>query len=341
MSLSRIVIIGGQSRLLGVKLLYAIILLTTPTGIYAQGQPAWTDPSPHKVSFVTVEADVKLEVLDWAGSGSPIVLLAGGGNTAHVFDDFAQKLTADHHVYGITRRGFGSSGFAKYDEMDRLGDDVVAVIDALKLAKPVLVGHSLGGAELSAVANRHADRVSALIYLDAGYPYAFNNGKGPEMSELQGGGPQPAPPGAADRASFSAFQRWYEGTNGWRFPEAELRAGWEATPEGAVGKRRLPPAGAIPNLSKTKYTAIPVRSLMIFAVPHDQGAWLKTRSDPKAKEAADAFTAKEVGIVERQIKAISDAVPTARIVRLPNAHHYVYLSNEADVLREMREFLKN
>ena len=323
------------------KPVHALILLTTPAGIYAQGQAAWTDPSPHKVSIVTVETDVKLEVLDWGGSGAPIVLLAGGGNTAHVFDDFAQKLTGDHHVYGITRRGFGSSGFAKYDDMDRLGDDVVAVIDSLHLAKPVLVGHSLGGAELSSVANRHADRVAGLIYLDAGYPYAFNNGKGPEMSEFQGGGPQPAPPNDADRASFNAFQKWYERMNGWRFPEAELRAGWESTPEGAVGRRRLPPAGAIPNLAKTKYTAIAVRSLMIFAVPHDQGAWVKASADPKVKEAASAFTAKEVGIVERQIKAISDSVPTARIVRLPKAHHYLYLSNEGDVLREMRDFLKN
>ena len=321
----------------------ALFLLTAAIGVYGQEQKAWTDPSPHKISFVTVETDVKLEVLDWGGSGSPMVLLAGAGNTAHVFDDFAQKFTAGHHVYGITRRGFGSSGFAKYDDPNRLGDDVVAVIDSLKLVKPVLVGHSLGGLELSSVANRHADRVAGLIYLDAGYPYAFNNGKGPEMSELQGGGgpPQPPPPSAADRASFSAFQKWYERTNGWTFPEAEFRAGWESTPEGAMGKRRLPPSGAIPNLAAAKYTAIPVRSLLIFAAPHDQGAWLRASTDPKLKEAANAFSAKEAGIVERQIKAISDAVPTARIVKLPNAHHYVFFSNEADVLREMNAFLSS
>jgi len=32
-------------------------------------------------------------------------------------------------------------------------------------------------------------------------------------------------------------------------------------------------------------------------------------------------------------------VPGARVVRLPNANHYVFISNEADVLREMRAFL--
>jgi len=54
---------------------------------------AWKDLSPHRVRFVSVEPDVKLEVLDWGGSGRPIVLLTGYGNSAHVFDGFAPKLT--------------------------------------------------------------------------------------------------------------------------------------------------------------------------------------------------------------------------------------------------------
>ena len=55
-------------------------------------QEVWHDPSPHKVSFVTVDNNVKLEVLDWGGSGRPVVLLAGY-LTAHAYDDFAPKLS--------------------------------------------------------------------------------------------------------------------------------------------------------------------------------------------------------------------------------------------------------
>lgn len=54
---------------------------------------SWHDPSNHTVQFVTVENGVRLEVLDWGGSGRAIVLLAGSGNTAHVYDDFAPKLS--------------------------------------------------------------------------------------------------------------------------------------------------------------------------------------------------------------------------------------------------------
>jgi hypothetical protein len=61
------------------------------------------------VSFVSVEKGVKLEVLDWGGTGRPLVLLAGLGDTAHDFDEFAAKLIGKYHVYGITRRGYGES----------------------------------------------------------------------------------------------------------------------------------------------------------------------------------------------------------------------------------------
>ena len=43
--------------------LLTLALLADPTGV-AQ-TPAWQDPSKHQVQFVTVEKDVRLEVLDW------------------------------------------------------------------------------------------------------------------------------------------------------------------------------------------------------------------------------------------------------------------------------------
>ena len=160
------------------------VSLLTP--LYSQQSASWQDLSPHLVQFVAVDNNVRLEVLDWGGSGTPMVLLPGGGNTAHVFDDFAPKLTANYHVYGITRRGFGASGFSASENMaDRLGDDVLEVLDTLKLNRPVPVGHSFGGTELSSVANRHAGRVAGLVYLDGAYSYAFDNGKGASTKEMQ------------------------------------------------------------------------------------------------------------------------------------------------------------
>jgi len=126
--------------------------------------------------FLTMDDGVKLEVLDWGGSGRPLVLLADLENTAHVFDGFAPKLTGSYHVYGITRRGHGASGAPEFGySAERLGDDVLAVLDALKLSGAVLVGNGIAGEELSAVGSRHPEKVAGLIYLEAGYSYAFYN----------------------------------------------------------------------------------------------------------------------------------------------------------------------
>src|SRR5205823_12304973 len=187
----------------------------------------WQDPSPHTVEFVTVDANVRLEVLDWGGAGRSLVLLPGGGDTAHVFDGFAPKLAASYHVYGITRRGFGASSVpASGYGADRLGDDVLAALDSLKLTRPVLVGHSLGGEELSSVGSRYSKRVAGLVYLDAAYQYAFDNGRGGTLDELQkGANPQPSPPSpnASDLASFSSLQAWFTRIYGVTPPEAEFR----------------------------------------------------------------------------------------------------------------------
>src|SRR5947208_16719575 len=95
------------------------------------------DESPHPVHCVTVDRNVKFEVLDWGGPGRALVLLAGLGDTAHVFDAFAPKLANTYHVYGITRRGFVASSVpdSAYSQ-DRLGDHVLAVSDSLGLTRP-------------------------------------------------------------------------------------------------------------------------------------------------------------------------------------------------------------
>ena len=129
--------------------LVIVALFAGTTGV-GQVPVAWEDQSGHQVRFVTVEKDIQLEVLDWGGIGRNIVLLAGSGNTAHVFDGFALRLKQSGHVFGITRRGFGASSHpeAGYDDQ-RLADDVLQVLDVLSIFKPVLVGHSLGGSEMT------------------------------------------------------------------------------------------------------------------------------------------------------------------------------------------------
>src|SRR5580692_9458024 len=324
--------------------LRATLALIFALPLCAQQPAAWTDPSPHRVQFVSVDENVRLEVLDWGGSGRPLVFVPGLGNTAHVFDDFAPKFTARYHVYGVTRRGFGaSSAPAAGYGADRLGDDVLAVLDSLKLDRPVLAGHSLGGEELSVIGSQHPDRVAGLIYLDAGYSYAFDNGKGMTVEAQQEMAKHPPPSGpsrsAADRATFGAFQAWFLRTMGIAIPEAETREMYRPGDDGGVGFPRSP-VHVSPDILAgfKKYTDIPAPVLAIYAVPKAQAPWLKD-ADPNVRSAYQEFMDKTDALTEKQVKEFENGVPGAKVVRIANANHYVFLSNEADVLREMNAFL--
>jgi pimeloyl-ACP methyl ester carboxylesterase len=312
--------------------------------LHAQSGTPWKDPSPHAVRFVAVGDNVRLEVLDWGGSGRAVVLLAGGGDTAHVFDEFAPKLTPHDHVYGITRRGFGASGYAEPKNVShQLGEDVLAVIDALKLDKPILAGHSIAGAELSWMANAHADRIAGVVYIEAGYSYAFDDGKGAsalDMMRLKA--PQSPPPTAADLVNFKALQRYEVRTDGFEFPEGELREERQTNPDGTVGDFRNPSGG--PVLMKLlsggqKYTRISVPSLFIFANPHSLGAWVDSSTDASVRSDAKTYYTALDAMTERQEKSVETGVPTARVVTIPHGNHYVFLSNETECLSAVQAFL--
>jgi len=315
-------------------LLWPIALVAFSASVlYAQDR---TNTTPHAVQFVTVEKNVNLEVLDWGGSGRPMVFLAGMGNTAHNFDQFAPKFTSHYHVYGITRRGFGASSKPVPSNgnyaADRLGDDVLAVIDTLKLNRPVLVGHSFAGEELSSVGSRHPEKVSGLIYLDAASGWAYYDRAHPDwvvdmndlkkrIDELQAGGLQDEQQFLRDMETsalqFAKSLREYNKTNGSMPPPP---------PRSAI-------AAAIA-YGEQKFTEIHVPILAIFACPHTWDWAFPSDSPAKA-----ARLAADLASCTARADDFAAGVPSSHVVRFPNADHYIFNSNEADVLREMNDFL--
>jgi non-heme chloroperoxidase len=305
----------------------------------ATKETAWaTDSSPHSVQFITVDDKVKLEVLDWGGSGRPLVLLAGLGDTAHRFDRFAPKLTGTYHVYGITRRGFGASSAPvpanNNYSADRLGDDVLAVLDALKLSHPVLAGHSIAGEEMSSIATRYPEKVAGLIYLDAGYQYAFYDRSRGDLNidsiELRKtlalivpGMDQKVLMQELLQTTLPQFQKDLQ---------EQLRT-LQVMPAPPTGTQ-MPPADSAVMGGEQKYTDVRVPVLAFFAVPHDMGPAFQ--GDPAARAAAEASDLARAGA---QADAFEKGIPSARVVRLPHANHYVFLSNEAEVLGEMNAFI--
>jgi pimeloyl-ACP methyl ester carboxylesterase len=284
----------------------ALTLLRPTVAVLAllQATP-WVERAPHRVQLVQVDDSVQLEVLDFGGTGRSIILLAGLGNTAHVFDEFGPKLTNLGHVYAITRRGYGASSRpeAGYD-VSRLGEDVLAVTNRLGIEKPLLIGHSLAGQEMSYLAVQHRDQIAALIYLEAAYRYAYDI-----PGEFEKDFPTlPAPPASPPTVVRPPFT----------LPDSERH---QASP--------LPTARQAISAGGRQFTEIGLPTLAIFASPHDIGA---ATADP-------AFDRFDEAMTERQARAFERGVPRARVLRWPHASHYLFLTRQADVIKEVTAFI--
>ena len=110
-----------------------------------------------------------------------------------------------------------------------------------------------------------------------------------------------------------------------------------ATPKAAAAAGATAPMPATAQAildGEQKYTDTHVPVLAIFAVPHLLRP--AVASDPTERAAREA---RDTVIAGGQADAFEKGIPSARVVRLPHADHYVYESNEADMLREMNAFI--
>lgn len=291
--------------------------------------------------FVTVEENVKLEVVDWGGSGRPLVLLAGLGMDAHLFDKFAPKLTPKYHVYGITRRGFGASSVPESGySSERLGEDVIAVMNELKIERPILVGHSVAGSELSYIGTVHPERAAALIYLDAAYGYAFyDEGTGDSMNLLVDSAElQKKLEQMPSVFVLNSKQLTQELLTSVQQLERELRGQQERLkdlperPKSFLEKSKMhDPMPALRVLGGLrKYRDIRVPILALYAFPRSS-----KEVGHFSKETAERMAAQEAA----QAAAFEKGVPSAHVVWLAQASHYMFMTDEAAVLREMEQFI--
>ena len=221
--------------------------------------------------------------------------------------------------------------------------DVFRVLDALNISAPVLVGHSMAGSELTTLGAKHSDRLSGLFYLEAlrdpTRDYSELTKKLPAAMQ------NPPRVSAADRKTFQAFRAWQTRTLGFALPESELRNDYAANPDGSMGKFGTPATvfeAIAVGTQKRDHADIRVPVLAIVGVPASPSDVTPGNYQPRnpQERAAmkDVYTAvvNDVRVDEKNLKA---GVPRARVIELRKAKHYIFLSNEAEVLREMRAFL--
>jgi pimeloyl-ACP methyl ester carboxylesterase len=307
-------------------------------------QARWRDAAPHEPSSVTVDEGVQLEVLDFGGTGSPILLLPGLGATAHSYDELGPLLARHHRVVAMTRRGSGASSKPDFGfDTPRLGQDLLQVMDAMGLEKVVLVGHSIAGEELTWLGGHHPERFDGLIYLDAAYDRSAGR-KNLRMRELGRFLPPEPPIPPAALQSFDAMTKLRLERGHVRIPEGELIAFFQmdnpylAGTPAIDGRTQQASSAAIgkPDYSKVK---IPALAIYAFANPD---APLPARYDPTDRElmATLAERTRITGAMQRaNIELFSRGVEKGQVLEMHNASHYVFQSNQQEVLEAIEKFV--
>ena len=107
--------------------------------------------------------------VDECGDGPPLLLLHGMGGCADDWRYFGRDELARHHrLYAVDLRGHGRSTNDGPELTHRqCADDVLALLDALGLARCAAIGLSMGGNVLLHVAVRAPERIAALVVVSA------------------------------------------------------------------------------------------------------------------------------------------------------------------------------
>lgn len=98
------------------------------------------------------------------GSGFPVLLVSGLNGLAAPWRTVAAILATRFRVVSHDHLGLGGSGPRSGPcSVDEIAADVLALMDRLGIARAHLVGHSLGGAVVQALAADQPDRVARLV----------------------------------------------------------------------------------------------------------------------------------------------------------------------------------
>jgi pimeloyl-ACP methyl ester carboxylesterase len=136
----------------------------------------FTVPERHDV----VLRGMRFHYLDWGRPGAPpIVFLHGGGQTARTWDLVCLALRADYRCLALDQRGHGDSEWSPAMDyaLETHAADLAAFVDHLGLERFVLVGMSMGCLNALHYAFEHADRLTALVAVDAGPWIRFEGGR--------------------------------------------------------------------------------------------------------------------------------------------------------------------
>ena len=149
------------------RTLLLALVATATVSLALGGQPpappeGWTD------SFVMANG-IRIHFWRTGGDKPAFVMLHGSSDDGLCWTSLARELTSDYDVILPDARGHGlSDPAAVSDPADAQAEDVAALIRALQLDRPIVMGHSMGASSAAWFAAKYPDMARAIVLEDPG-----------------------------------------------------------------------------------------------------------------------------------------------------------------------------
>lgn len=257
------------------------------------------------------------------GDGPPVVCLHGAGLDGRLWVEQARPLTDDYLLVVPDLRGHGRTDASDRDtySVELFAADVRALVDALNLDSPALVGHSMGGFVALVYAARHTDACTGLVTLGGEVPETLSFGERIERHR----------PAMVDALAPVLGRERVEGLlrrlDDWRYdergkadPEAiervHERHGDEVPPMSDAERRKLDAALTSYDDVSLDYASVTVPSLHLY------GEY-------------------EIPRMRRHARFMGERLPYGEVREIPEAGHVSMVDEPAFVIDALRAFLED
>jgi pimeloyl-ACP methyl ester carboxylesterase len=299
----------------------------------------WSDTAAHKSGFVTANG-IRLHYLDWGGLGPVLILIHGGLDNAHIFDDLAPAFTDHFRVIAYDLRGHGRSEAKGPFDISTRTQDLCGFMDSLGIAKAHLAGWSLGGSDITAMASTHPERVDSIVYLEGAYDWGD-----PALADAFKSLPIDFQAPSSAMSSLDAYREyqktiWLPAVSDTSRFEAYVRDLVVIQSDGTV-RPRMTDSVTQAVLStvltdQRDYTKVGSPALAIYAetffdVRNGHPAQLAKNLDWERKYIAP-FRAASIERVRRELRGVE-------IVNVPGTHKDFLFTSREQVMAAMRRFL--
>jgi pimeloyl-ACP methyl ester carboxylesterase len=273
---------------------------------------------------------VRIQYLDYGGTGPVVVFLPGWGSTAHIFDDLAPRFADRFHVLALTPRGFGeseapTSGYS----LTRYADDLVGLLKEVGAERASFVAHSYSGWVLTRLARLQPARVQRAVFLDSAYDLAG-------ADSVIGRRPFERPSTSGIRSNTEYFDWLTKYFYGFWSPALEADA--------AINAVNWDHRAAQPALDEARgvtreWAAIAAPSLAICSVAavESEFPWIASTS-PDYAVARRYIEEVRRPFQRSECRRFASTVRNARTIEL-NGGHFLFVNRSMEVAQSIRAFL--